>query len=134
MNLSQEHFHCQLKKVTEMSQTPLFPKALSYVYDYLQLYLSWHVSMSITSKFSFVIFVITLYLSSVVKIKDDVNECDYFLRNVQIMMLYRLMCVNRFHTVILYSFLLVLLFCSFLVSVFNVTYLTAFSEMLYIKL
>lgn len=50
-----------------------------------------------------------------VKIKDDVNECDYFLQNVQIMMLYRLMGVNRFpfHTVIHYVFLLVLLFCSF---------------------
>lgn len=90
--------------------------------------------MSITSNFSFVIFVITLYLSSMVKIKEYVNECDYFLQNVQIMMLYRLMCVNRFHTVIHYSFLLVLLFCSFLVSVFNVTNLTAFSERLYIKL
>lgn len=90
--------------------------------------------MNITSDFSFVIFVITLYLSSMVKVKDYVNECDYFLQNVQIMMLYRLMCVNRFHTVIHYSFLLVLLFCSFLVSVFNVTNLTAFSEMLYIKL
>lgn len=75
-----------------------------------------------------------LYLSSMVKIKDYVNECDYFLQNVQIMMLYRLMCVNRFHTVIHDGFLLVLLFCSFLVSVFNVTNLTASSEMLYIKL
>lgn len=71
-----------------------------------------------------------------VKIKDDVNECDYFLQNVQTMILYRLKCVNRFlfHTVMHYMFLLVLLFCSFLFSVFNVTYLTAFSEMLYIKL
>lgn len=53
--------------------------------------------MNITSYFSFAFFVITLYLSSMVKNKDDVNECDYFLQNVQIMMLYRLMCVNRFH-------------------------------------
>lgn len=28
LNLIQEHFYCQIEKVTEMSQTPLFPKAL----------------------------------------------------------------------------------------------------------
>lgn len=91
--------------------------------------------MSIVLKFSFVVF-ITFYLSSSVKIKDDVNECDYFLQIVQTMMLYRLMCVNRFpfHTVIHHTFPLILLFCSFLFSVFNVTCLTAFSVMLYIKL
>lgn len=49
-----------------------------------------------------------------VKIKDYVNECDYFLQNVQTMMLYRLMCVNRFpfHTVIQYTSGFALLFFS----------------------
>lgn len=28
LNLIQEHFYCQIEKVTEISQTPLFPKAL----------------------------------------------------------------------------------------------------------
>lgn len=85
--------------------------------------------MSIVLKFSFVVF-ITFYLLSTVIIKDDVNECDYFLHNVQNMM-YRLMHVNRFpfHTLIHYTFPLVLL----VFFVFGVTYLTAFSVM-YIKL
>lgn len=56
--------------------------------------------MDIALEFSFVV-VITFNLLSAVTIKDDVNECDYFLQTVQNMM-YRLMRVNRFpfHTLI----------------------------------
>lgn len=68
--------------------------------------------MSIALKFSFLLF-ITFYLLSTVIINDDVNECDYFLQNVQNMIMYRLMHVNRFpfHTLIHYTFPLVLLSC-----------------------